>query len=132
MIAILTFLIRYCSALLEKPGVRFKDSKVGRNPGEGSWILLESDDVQVYICNEREAITLEMRSLNDTNGKNWFSFDLIARLLCHETATGVMDTANSDWLSKNLGKIITCFRKENVAATLSELSKLKDERAKRV
>ena len=132
MIAILTFLIRYCPGLLERPGFRFKDSKVGRNPAEGSWILLESDDVQIYICNERETITWEMRSLHDTRSKNWFSFDLIARLLGHEVATGVMDTANSDLLSKNLGNIITCFRTEEGTATLSKLSQLKAERAKRV
>ena len=132
MITILTFLIHYCSELLEKPGFKFKDSEVGRNPAEGSYILLESDDMQIYVCNEREEMTWQVRSKHDPKNKNWFSFDLIAQLLGHKVATGVMDATNSDLLSKNLGKIIKHFRKEEVAETLAKLNKLKSERTQRL
>jgi hypothetical protein len=77
-----------------------------------------------------EKITWQMRSVHDPKNKNWFSFDLIARLLGYEVATGVMDAANSDLLSKNLEKIVKRFSKEEVSATLKRLNKLKVERTK--
>lgn len=132
MIALLTFLIRFCPQLLEKPGFKFRDSEVGRNPIEGSYILLESDDVQIYICNERDEITWRIRSLDDRRNNNWFSFDLVSTLLGHRVATGVMDAANSEWLSKHQDKIITRFKKEQVAATLETLNELKAQRTKRI
>lgn len=132
MIALLTFLIRSCSHLFDVPGFRFKDSAVGKNSGEGSYVLLESDDVQIYASNEREQITLQIRSLYDPNSKNWFSFDLVSQLLGQETPTGVMDAANCKWLSKNLEMIISRFRKEHVKVTLTKLNKLKAERSKRL
>jgi len=132
MITLLTFLIRFCSQLLVTPGFRFKDSAVGRTAAEGSYVLLESDDVQIYLSNEREQITWQIRSMYDPNTRNWFSFDLIARLLGHEISTGVMDAENSDLLSKKLDKIISLFRKEELTATLAELNELKAERAKRL
>jgi hypothetical protein len=132
MIALLKYLIHFCPQLFEKPGFRFKDSRVGLNPFAGSWILLESDDVQIFLSNEREELSWEMKSLHDSKKKNWFSFDLIARLLGHEVATGNMDAANSDLLSKNLDNIIMRFRKEEVNATLAKLNELKAGRAKRM
>jgi hypothetical protein len=132
MIALLSFLIRYCPQLFERPGFRFKDSGVGRNPSEGSYILVESDDVQIYICNERDEITWQIRSMYDSRKKNWFSFDLVARLLNHEVATGIMGAVNSDLLSKNLERILLRFRKEDATTTLAQLNELKAERAKNI
>jgi hypothetical protein len=132
MVTLLIFVVRYCAKLFDRPGFRFRDSAVGWNNAEGSYLLLESVDVQVYISNERDQITWEMRSLYDSDKRNWFSFDLIARLLGSEIATGVMDPANSELLSRNLGEIIVRFGKDNVTATLDRLNELKAERAKRL
>src|SRR3954468_20839651 len=105
MIDLLTFLVRYCVTLFEKPGFKFKDSEVGGNAAEGSYLLLESVDVQIYIANEGEQITWEMRSVYDGRKRNWFSFDLVARLLGYEPETGVMNSSNSELLSGNLKEI---------------------------
>jgi hypothetical protein len=132
MITLLTFLIRYCSRLFEQPGFKFRDSGVGRNQAEGSYILLESDEVQIYLCNERDEITWQISSMYDSHRKNWFSFDLIAQLLGYEVGTGVMDTVNSELLLKNLDKIIVRFGKGEALTTLAKLSELKAARAKRI
>lgn len=130
MIALLTFLIRFCSHLLVTPGFRFKDSAVGRNSAEGSYVLLESDDLQICISSEREEITWQIRSLHDPKSRNWFSFDLVASLLGHEVSTGVMDAVNSVLLSENLDSIINLFSREEVTETLTKLGELKAKRAK--
>jgi hypothetical protein len=65
MISLLNFIIKFCPALFEHPRIRFKSSKTGMNPAEGSWILLESEDVQIFITNEHECITWEMKSFYD-------------------------------------------------------------------
>ena len=132
MIDLLIFLIHFCPELFEKPGFRFKDSKAGPHAAAGSSLLLESDDVQIYICNERGAITWEIRSLYDSSNKNWFSFDLVSHLLGHQVKSGIMNPENSALLLSNLGQIINRFRKENVAATVKKLNELKAERAKRM
>lgn len=131
MTSLLNFIIRYCSRLFGKHGFRFKDSKVGQHPAAGSSILLESNDVQIYICDERDQITLQMRSMHDSKKRNWFSFDLISQLLGRQAATGVMDPANATFLSDNIDEIIGRFRANQLSETLNELNRLKAERTKR-
>jgi len=130
MTDLLNFLIRFCSHLFETPGFRFKDAAVGQNSAEGSYILMESDDLQIYVSNEREQITLQIRSVHDPKSKNWFSFDLIARLLGQKVPTGLMDATNCELLSKNIDTIIGCFERKKLNETLTKLDEFKNERAK--
>ena len=130
MIALLTFLIQFCAKLLEHPGFKFVDSEIGRNPAEGSSILLESRDVQIFMSNEGEQITWWIRSMYDSRENNWFLFDLVVRWLGLGTVTGVMDAPNSKLLSRELGRIIIGFRKDVVDETIAKLNKLKMERSR--
>ncbi len=138
MTSLLNFLNRFCSPLFEKYGFRFKDSKADKNPAASSWILLESEDVQIYISKELAAstweweITWQMRSMHDSKKKNWFSFDLISQLLGRQVATGFMDDANSKFLSENIDTVIKLFRKDELSKTLKKLNELKAERIKRI
>ena len=129
---LLEFLSRYCLSLFEKHGFKFSDSGMGRNPAAGAWVLLDSKDMQIYICNERDELTWEMRSLHDSNKKNWFSIDLISKLLGHSTDTGLMNTDNCDFLSENMDEIMARFREEEAQDTIVKLHKLEIERAKRM
>ena len=131
MIQLLTFLIKFCPELLSNSAFRFLNSGTGENAEQGSFILLQSDDVQIYISNEKEQITWQIRSLHDPKSKNWFSFDLIAKLLNFEVCTGLMDAVNSDILSKNLNEIINQFEKNNISKTLVKLNKLIADRTKK-
>jgi hypothetical protein len=132
MIELLNFLIQHCSFLFEKPGFRFKDSRVGRNNAEGSWVLLESGELQIYISSELEAITCEVRSLHDTRSRDWFSFDLIAGLLGHQVESGLMNSTNRQLLSRLLPDIVNRFKKENSDATLQTLRSLRAQRTSKL
>ena len=132
MIALLTFLLRYCSCVFERPGFRFKDSGVGRNAAEGSRIHLESPEVEMFIGNEREELTWRIRSTYDSSKRNWFSFDLVAQLLGHDVSTGVMTEENCELLKKDLPEILDRFSESRVSATLRTLKRLKAERTKRI
>lgn len=132
MKVILEFLVRFCLPLFEKYGFVFKDSSVGQNVAAGASILLDSKDVQIYISYERDELTWEMRSLYDSNNKNWFSIDLISKLLGRTTDTGLMDPANCDFLSRNIDDIMIRFQEDRASDTINSLRKLKSERARRM
>jgi hypothetical protein len=131
MIELLEFLIRYCPQLLEKPGFKFKDSETGPHASYGSWILLESSDVQIMVSNERNDLLWKIRSLHDPDEWNWFSFDLFAGTIGCEVMTALMTSENSELLKNNLDTIIALFAKEKLNATLAQLNVLRVERADR-
>ena len=132
MKALLEFLFRFCLPLFDKHAFRFRDSSTGPNLAAGAWILLDSKDVQIQISHEQDELIWYIRSMYDLNKKNWFSIDLLSRLLGRSTDTGLMDEANSIFLSQNIDEIITRFRKEKYRDTIDELNKLKAERAERM
>lgn len=132
MVQLLDFLARFCAKLFEHPGFRFKDSRVGLHSAAGSWILLESEDVQIYLSNERGEISWEMRSLYDSNERNWFSFDLISLFLGRQSTVAVMNAENATFLSQKLVELIARFSKEEAAGTIGRLNALKAERARRI
>lgn len=88
--------------------------------------------MQVYISSERDAITFEMRSLYDSDNKNWFSFDLIGQALGYQAANGLMNEANADFLARNVDELVALFSKENISGTLKKLNDLEAIRAKRM
>jgi hypothetical protein len=128
MLSLLEFLFRRCSRLFEPYSYRIKDSKVGRNPAEGSWILLESKDAEIFVSSERGEITWEMCSLYDSSKKNWFSFDLISALLGRRVTSGIMDKNNSEFLSRNIDSVVRLFVKDKAPKTIAELNELKKAR----
>jgi hypothetical protein len=93
--------------------------------------LLDSEDVQIHFSYERGDRILYLRSLYDTNKKNWFSIDLIAQLLGSKVETGLMDEANGVFWAENMDQILAEFQQEKAQATITKLNHLKSERAKR-
>jgi hypothetical protein len=129
---LLEFLVNFCLPLFERYQVKFKDSGTGRHSACGAWVLLDSRHVQIYISNERNEITFEMRSTYDSNKKNWFSFDLVMKLIGQDIRTGVMDENNAKLLIKNIDKIMSRFEEHVAKDTIEKMTKLKANRVKGV
>lgn len=131
-VSLLNFVVANCFGFFEKQCFKIKDLKVGKNPAEGNSILLESNDAEIFISNERDEITWQIRSLYDSDKRNWFSFDLVAQLLGCQVNTAIMDKKNSELLSRNAGQIIMRFKKDCALDSLDRLNELEKIRSKKM
>lgn len=131
-ISLLNFVVGNCLGFFEKQCFKIKGLKVGENPAVGSSILLVSNDAEIFISNERDEITWQIRSLYDSNNRNWFSFDLVAQLLGYQINTAIMDKKNSELLSRNTGQIIMRFKKDCALESIDRLNELEKRRSKKM
>ena len=129
---ILDSLRQCCAPLLESSDFKVVRSESGRSGFEGASILMESNDVEIFVASEREQIAGWIRSKYDPNPQNWFSIDLISNLFARPAETGVMDEGNLQFLRSHMGQVIDRFRQTSVRQTLEQLNALKRARAKRL
>ena len=132
MIKLLEFLITFCVPLFERYQFRISGSGMGNHQASGAWLLLATKDVEMQLSLERDEFSLFIRSLHDSQKRNWYSIELISGLLGRQVATGIMNQENCIFFSESIDEIMQRFNEDCVAKTITELNKLKAERASRM
>ena len=95
------------------------------------WLLIESEDVQLFFSKENGEMLLEMASKYDDRQDKWYFFNLIRNLITKESSDNeIMDYDNGKFIENNIDDILSLFKKENVKKTLKALDKLEKERGK--
>jgi len=127
LLILLKFLVNNCAPLFESHKFTITYTEVGPTHVSGASVILESEDVQIFLSIEKEEITLQIRSLQEAK-KNWHGFQQISLLLGHQTSTGLLNNeSNAVFLAKSWDEIVRRFDKEHLAETLETLNKLKSE-----
>lgn len=127
---ILIFLIKYCSDLYNEYKFKFVNSTTSDYFGDAA-LMLENNYLQVKFIKERGQLFLEFHSLYDKKGKNWYSFDLVRRLMKEEDKYySVLDGDNGLFIQNNLEQILALFNQDVVEHTLMTLELLKKKRSK--
>ena len=133
MIDILKFILTFCYKIFEDYQFKFVDSSIDDSLSRGAWLLLESEDVQLFFSKENGEMLLEMASKYDDRQDKWYFFNLIRNLITKESSDNeIMDYDNGKFIENNIDAILSLFKKENVNKTLKALNKLEKERSKRL
>lgn len=130
MIRILEYLIRHCPFLLTSPAYRFVDSRVGESFGGDAYLVFESNSLRMRFVCDRGQLFLDFQSTSHPDDTDWFSVDVVRRLLegAH-SVSAELDAASAAFLEANLVEIEACFA-ERSDETVAELRRLERVRAK--
>ena len=133
MIDILKFILTFCYKIFEDYQFKFVDSSIDDSLSRGAWLLLESEEIQLYFSKENGELFLEIASKYDDRQDKWYFFNLIRNLITKESSDNeIMDYDNGKFIENNIDDILSLFKKENVKKTLKALDKLEKERGKRL
>lgn len=127
---ILKFLINYCSDLYLTRSFKFIDSEVSQSFGNAI-LVLSNGVTSLKFTMDKGQMFLDFKSDFSKKKNDWYSFDLIRKLLREETGYySILDDSNGKFISENLLEILSLFTVEMIDKTLMKLSKLEKKRAK--
>jgi hypothetical protein len=127
---LLQFLIQHYSFLYDECGARFVDSQAN---GGDAMLVLEQGDLRIRFVRDRAQVLLECQSRYRRRPDEWFSLEVIRRLLRGMvTDNEVVDGTESEFVKANLGSIREAFSKSRHATTENSLREYKKARAKRL
>lgn len=130
MIRILQYLLGHCAFLLTSPDYRFVDSRVAESFGDDAYLVLESRSLRMRFVCDRGQLFLDFQSTSHSGDKDWFSVDVVRRLLEGEQpGSAELDPEYADFLESKIADIETCFS-ERLDETVAELRRLERVRAK--
>lgn len=132
MQTILNFILNHCLFLFDRNAFRFVDSICSKSFGGDAYITLESEDIKMRFVYDRAQLLLVFSSSKSSKEK-WFSIDLIAQLVTRQVhTTSLVDDYYAKFLVDNIGAISEAFSVANMESTVRKLTKLANERAKRM
>jgi len=129
MTEILDYLARFCSFLWAGSRYRIVDSAVSPSFGGDAWVTVASDELRLRFVRDRGQLMLDVQGPAD--GKDWYSIDLLRRLITGERQdSALLDAGYAAFLREHLARIESLFFPEEAAETRSRLRELKRKRAK--
>jgi hypothetical protein len=131
MTKILAFIVSYMGFLWT--GARFKivGSEVSTSNGGDALLLVESRHLRLRFVCDRTQLLLDFQPTGTSAPNEWFSVDLIRRMLLGTRETSaVLDASYAAFLWEHLDEIERRFSDENSAETRRQLKELKVKRAK--
>ncbi len=131
MALIIAFIAAHMGFLWEQARFRIAGSEVTSINGGNAFLLVESDVLRLRFVCDRGQLLLDFQPVAGDTVSDWFSVDLIRRLLLGKPETsGLLDESYATFIGQHLGAIEDCFRGERWPATQAELKRLKVKRAK--
>ena len=128
---ILQFLMAYCSFLYENNRFKFVDSRVASSFGGDAFLVLASDSLKIRFVRDRGQLFLDFQSLQHGKEADWFSIDVLHRLVTGEKQESAELTGDyASFLRENLEEIESRFSSDRLTDTVKELRKLEQTRAK--
>lgn len=131
MIEILRYMIEQCGFLFEPGRYRFVDSLVAPSFGGDAYVVLAGDSLRLQFVRDRGQLSLDFQPASTKNDSNWFSIDLIQRVLSGQRQdTAELTPETGSFLRTHIDELERRFAPENVDGTIAELERLKAVRAK--
>lgn len=133
MKAILIYIATYMSSIFKTYGVRFVNSEAMHSFND-SYVDLAAEHFNIRIVNDRGQLFMDVQSKSDCKGdESWYSLDLVRSLLSGEIlASAVLDEEYGKFLEDRFEDICKLFSDEKSGETITNLKKLRKERAKRM
>ena len=129
---ILQYLMKHCSFLYKLNRFRFVDSGSSESFGN-AFLILEHEDLRLQFVRDRGQIFLDFQPTRKKHKSNWFSIDIIKRMVTGKIETSAeMDSEKVEFLKTNLDKIEQLFSTANMESTIEKLRELERTRAKRL
>lgn len=129
MTLILAFIATHMGYLWEHARFRITGSEVTTVNGGDSFLLVESEVLRLRFVRDRGQLLLDFQPVSD--GAEWFSVDLIRRLLLGKPETsGLLDESYAAFIGRRLDDIEDRFRNDQWPGTQAELKRLKVKRSK--
>ena len=122
---ILAFLVDHMSFLWDGARSRITGSEVATSNGGDAYLVVESDRLRLRFVRDRGQLSLELQP-SEANGSNdWYSVDLVRRLLLGRRETsGLLDASYASFVREQLAEIESCFSPERWETTRAELKRL--------
>lgn len=131
MALILTFIAAHMGFLWDQARFRITGSDVTNVNGGDALLLVESDVLRLRFVRDRGQLVLDFQPVAGDAASEWFSVDLIRRLLLGKPETsGLLDESYAAFIGQHLDAIEDRFRSERWPATQADLNRLKVKRAK--
>ena len=131
MTQILSFIAAYMGYLWTGARFRIVGSEVTTSNGGDALLLVESASLRLRFVCDRTQLMLDFQPTDGAKPDEWYSVDLIRRLLRGERETSaLLDESYADFLEDHLGDVEQRFAPEQWGATREELRRLKVKRAK--
>lgn len=128
---ILQFIAAHLGFLWQGARFRIVGSEVAMYNGGDACLLVESDVLRLRFVCDRRQLLLDFQPSGNGMSSDWFSVDLIRRLLIGEPETdGRLNAGYAAFIREHLAEIEDRFRDSNWPTTHAELKLLKTKRAK--
>jgi hypothetical protein len=110
---------------------RITDSLVSTSNGGDALLFIESAALRMRFTRDRDQLFLEIQPLQAKNKNDWYSTDLLYRLLeggpCRKA---LLDKETAQFVENNIKEIEKLFQPANLDDTVKKLKELKRIRAK--
>lgn len=128
---ILSFIVAHLEFLWEGARFRISDSEVTLHNGGDALVEIESLALRLRFTQEKGQLFLDLRPTTAENPKEWFSVDLVYRLVTGtRPASSLLDERYADFLENHLPRIEELFSEGEWQGTRASLRKLAKLRAK--
>jgi hypothetical protein len=128
---ILDFIVRFCSFLWIDARFRIIDSEATTSFGGNAFIVVASARLRLRFVADRDQLFLELQEVDAVRPKEWYSIDLIRRLVTgNRESSAVLDESYAMFLKENMLEIESLFDGERMPDTRKRLQDLKRKRAK--
>lgn len=131
MAIILAFIVSYMDFLWSGARFRIVHSEVSTSNGGDALLIVESARLRLRFVCDRRQLLLDLQPAFKAGVDEWFSIDLIRRLLMGtREESAILDESYAAFLKERVDEIGDRFSAENSPKTLLELRNLKRVRAK--
>jgi hypothetical protein len=130
---ILRLLASDLSFLYRTNKFRIIDSEFVESFGGSAFVTLANENLKVRLVQSRDGLNLEFAE--NRKGADWYSFEIIRRLVSSEECPkydGRLNPSNLLELKQKFGEVILAFSKEKFELTKKLLLEFERERSKRL
>jgi hypothetical protein len=132
VVEILEFLLQYFKFLLLSERFHIVDSVVFGSFGGDAQLTITSEVIKMRFMRDRSQLFLDFQSTEQKTERNWFSIDIVARLLGKNRDTSVLDEEWAEFVRDHLDDIEVLFSPDSLPMSVTAFHQYERERARKM